>query len=171
MSGPPGRMEEKVYDVQAVKDRLNAYRDGEREIENQTEALERLRNKLEGVGAQEITGMPRSPSPPTDRMSDLVAQKIEIEEEIAGVLESQRKERKFITSVLRKIKSADERAVIRFRYLIGLSWDEVTDALFGACIDYLGKEETYQRRVYRIHGSALLHMAEYIESHGLMKTE
>lgn len=164
-------MEEKQYNVQAVKDRLNAYRDGEREIENQTEALERLTTKLEGVGAQEITDMPRSPSPPTDRMSDLVAQKIEIESEIAEDVEEQRKERKFITGILRKLKSADERAIIRFRYLIGLSWDEVTDAMFGARTDYLGKEETYQRRVYRIHGAALLHMAEYIEDHGLQKTE
>lgn len=158
------------YDVQVIKDRLNAYRDGEREIENQTEALERLITKLEGVGAQEITDIPRSPSPPNDRMSELVAQKIEIEEEIAEVLEGQRKERKFITGILRKIKSADERAVIRFRYIIGLSWEEVTDAMYGACVDYLGKEETYQRRVYRIHGSALIHMAEYIDIHGILKT-
>lgn len=170
MNGLPGHMEEKLYDVQAVKDRLYSYRDGDREIENQTEALERLRTKLEGVGAQEITDIPRSPSPPTDRMSELVAQKIELEEEIAEVLEAQRKERMFITGILRKLRSADERAVIRFRYIIGLSWDEVTDAMFGACVDYLGKEETYQRRVYRIHGSALLHMAEYIESHGLFET-
>ena len=50
-------MEEKQYDVQAVKDRLNAYKEEEREIENQTELLERLRVKLEGVGAQEISDM------------------------------------------------------------------------------------------------------------------
>ena len=163
MSGSPGRMEDKQYDVQAVKDRLNAYRDGEREIENQTEVLERLKTKLEGVGAQQITDMPRSPSPSNDRTSDLLSQKIEIEEEIAADLEAQRRERKFITGILRKLKSADERAVIRFRYLIGLNWYDVTDALFGAKGDYLGKEESYLRRTTMLHGKALLNMAIIIE--------
>ena len=159
-------MEEKQYDVQAVKDRLNAYKEEEREIENQTELLERLRVKLEGVGAQEISDMPRSPSPAADRISDLVSQKIEIEADIAECLEAHRQERKYITGVLRKIKSADERAVIRFRYLVGLSWFDVTDALFGAKVDYVGKEESYMRRTTKLHGRALLNMAIIIEEQG-----
>lgn len=152
-------MDGNKHDVQSIKDRLDAYREADRRIENQTEALERLQVKLEGIGAQEITGMPRSPSPSNDRISDLLNQKIEIEEEIAEDVETHRKERKNIKAILRKLRSADESAVITYRYLIGMSWYDVTDALFGAKEDYLGKEESYQRRTYNIHGQALLHMS------------
>ena len=44
--------EEKHYDVEAVKQRLIDLRDLRREIENQSERLERLETKLVGVGAQ-----------------------------------------------------------------------------------------------------------------------
>ena len=47
--------EEKHYDVEAVKQRLIDLRDLRREIENQSERLERLETKLVGVGAQALT--------------------------------------------------------------------------------------------------------------------
>ena len=166
MSGAPRLMSEKKYNVQAVKDRLNAYRESERRIENQTEAIERLRTKMEGVGAQEITDMPRAPSPSNDRLTDLVYQKQEMEEKLAADVAALREERQFINSVLSQLKSADEQAVIQFRYLIGLNWYDVNDALYGAKADYLGKEDTYLRKAYHIHGQALLHMAAYIGDHG-----
>ena len=71
------------YDTQAVKDRLNAYREADQDISNQTELLERLISRMEGLGAKEITDMPRSPSPSVDRISGLMNQKIEIEQCIA----------------------------------------------------------------------------------------
>ena len=160
-------MEEKRYDVQAVKEMLNSYIDGEREVEHQTEMLERLKNKLIGVGAQEITDMPRSPSPPSDRLTDLVAQKTELEEEIAADIQAQRDLRKKILGILKRLKSADERAVIRFRYLLRMNWYDVTDAMFGGKQDYLGKEDSYQRRVFLLHGQALLNMAIWIEKQGV----
>lgn len=164
MNGAPEHMEEKQYDVQPIKNRLYEYRDKEREIENQTQLVERLIVKMEGMGAQEITGMPRSPSPPLDRMSDLLSQKVEVEKTIAEDLEELKAEREYISGILQHLKSADERAVIRFRYLVGLSWYDVTDALFGAKADYLEKESSYLRRTMNIHGQALLHMAQFIEN-------
>ena len=163
MTSTTGRLK----NVQAVKDRLVSYRERERDIENQTELLDRLQTKMEGVGAQNITDMPRSPSPSNDRLSDLMSQKIEIEEMIREDVEHQKSERKFIESVLKHLKSADERGVIRFRYLMGLSWYDVTDAMFGAKGDYLGKEDSYLRRITKLHGQALLSMAKYIEEKGL----
>lgn len=160
-------MEERQYNVQAVKDRLVSYRERERDIENQTEMLDRLQTKMEAVGAQNITDMPRAPSPSNDRITDLMAHKIEIEEMIKEDLEYQKQERKFIEGVLKRIKSADERGVIRFRYLVGLNWYDVTDAMFGAKGDYLGKEDSYLRRITKLHGQALLSMAKYIEDNNL----
>ena len=152
-------MEDSKYDVQAIKKWLEEYRDIEREIENKSEALERLTTKLIGIGAQEITDMPRSPSPPLDRVTDLLNRKIELEIEIGEDIAAHAQQRKDILTRLKALPSADERAVIRFRYLMCLSWNDVADALFGGSADYLDKEDSYLRRVTNLHGKALLDLA------------
>ena len=139
--------------VEAVKTRLYAYREMSRDIENQNERLERIKTKLIGVGAQSITDMPKSPSPTDDRTVELIQQKMELEEEIREVVEKRRAERAFFESV----------AVLRVRYIDNASWDEVVDVLFGGKEDLLEREDIYLRRVYKLHGQALLSMAKYIE--------
>lgn len=123
--------EEKHYDVEAVKQRLIDLRDLRREIENQSERLERLETKLVGVGAQALTDMPKSPSPSNDRISDLMQQKFDLEEDIRATLEHRRRERMFFEKIIRRLKRSDERAVIRSRYLDGASWGDVVDLLYG----------------------------------------
>ena len=61
------------------------------------------------------------------------------------------------------LRRSDERAVIRVRYIDNASWDEVVDVLFGGKEDLLEREDIYLRRVYKLHGQALLSMAKYIE--------
>lgn len=160
--------EEKHYDVEAVKQRLIDLRDLRREIENQSERLERLETKLVGVGAQDLTDMPKSPSPSNDRISDLMQQKFDLEEDIRATLEHRRRERMFFEKIIRRLKRSDERAVIRSRYLDGASWGDVVDLLYGDEEDLLGREDMYRKRVFKLHGRALLSMAQYIEDNGLM---
>lgn len=156
-------MEEKRYDVTAVKERLNEYREREREIDNQIERLVRLVSKMDGVGAQEITDMPRSPGSDGDRLGKLVAAKEELESDIRSDEEAQREEWKRIEAVLAKLKHSDERAVIRIRYHDRESWSAVAEIIFGTVDDYADREATYIRRVHKIHGSALLNMAKIME--------
>lgn len=160
--------EEKHYDVEAVKQRLIDLRDLRREIENQSERLERLETKLVGVGAQALTDMPQSPSPSNDRISDLMQQKFDLEEDIRATLEHRRRERMFFEKIIRRLKRSDERAVIRSRYLDGASWGDVVDLLYGDEEDLLEREDMYRKRVFKLHGRALLSMAQYIEDNGLM---
>lgn len=160
--------EEKHYDVEAVKQRLIDLRDLRREIENQSERLERLETKLVGVGAQTLTDMPKSPSPSNDRISDLMQQKFDLEEDIRATLEHRRRERMFFEKIIRRLKRSDERAVIRSRYLDGASWGDVVDLLYGDEEDLLEREDMYRKRVFKLHGRALLSMAQYIEDNGLM---
>lgn len=160
--------EEKHYDVEAVKRRLIDLRDLRREIENQSERLERLETKLVGVGAQALTDMPKSQSPSNDRISDLMQQKFDLEEDIRATLEHRRRERMFFEKIIRHLKRSDERAVIRSRYLDGASWGDVVDLLYGDEEDLLEREDMYRKRVFKLHGRALLSMAQYIEDNGLM---
>lgn len=160
--------DEKHYNVEAVKQRLSDLRELQREIEVQSERMERLETKLLGVGAQALTDMPKAPSPSNDRITDLMQQKFDLEEDIRETLEHRRVERLFFEGVIRKLKRSDERAVIRVRYLDGASWNDVIDLMFGDEEDLLEREEVYRKRVFKLHGQALLNMAKYIEDNGLM---
>lgn len=66
-----------------------------------------------------------------------------------------------------RLKRSDERAVIRSRYLDGASWGDVVDLLYGDEEDLLEREDMYRKRVFKLHGRALLSMAQYIEDNGL----
>ena len=87
-------------------------------------------------------------------------QKFDLEEDIRATLEHRRRERMFFAKIIRRLKRSDERAVIRSRYLDGASWGDVVDLLYG--------EDMYRKRVFKLHGRALLSMAQYIEDNGLM---
>jgi hypothetical protein len=151
------------YDVAHLKDRLDSYRENEREIDNQIERLERLVSKTSGLGAQVISDMPRAHNVSDDRMAELVGQKEELEELIRAAVKEQSAERRALEGVMKFLRHSDERAVIRMRYFDRASWNEVVDLMFGGREDYLEKEESYLRRVHRIHGAALLNMAKIME--------
>lgn len=151
------------YDTDAVKYRLIEYREREKDIDSQTERLDRLEMKIRSVGSPTLSDMPKSPSPPQDRTTALIADKIDLENDIRQAIAEQRKEKEAIETILRKLRHSEERAVIRMRYFDGASWNDVVDMLFGGKDDFLGKEDTYLRRTHKIHGSALLNMAIIIQ--------
>lgn len=53
------------------------------------------------------------------------------------------------------------------RYIDNESWNDVVDVIFGGREDLLEKADIYLRRVYKLHGEALVEMAKYLEEHGL----
>ena len=146
----------------AIKQRLEDYRSDDREIENQIERLERLNAKMKDVGAQQITDMPRSPSPVRDRMADYISQKDYLTETINGLLAKHKKDRIEIQRVIGHLKNPDERAVVQMRYIDIASWNEVVDMMFGGKKDFVGKEDTYRCRVLAIQRKAITGMADYI---------
>ena len=166
VSGAARAMDDKRYDIYAVKEKLKSYGEMVKDYSNQCERLERLMIRLEGLGAQNITDMPKSPSPSNDRMSDLISQKIEIEEELGFTYKEIQEERRKMEKAIRSLRSADQRAVIRSRYIDRETYKEVTNLLFGDRKDYLDKEETYMRRTFQLHGEALVNLAAY---YGLYK--
>lgn len=163
-------MDDKRYDVEAVKQRLTEYLENERDIDNQIERLEHLNARMVGVGAQVLTDMPKSPSVTNDRMAELLGQKEELELAIRAAVTEQSQERQRIEAILKHLRNPDERAVIRMRYFDRSSWPEVRDMMFGHKADFDEKEETYLRRTHRVHGSALVNMAKYIEETGDQNT-
>jgi len=70
------------------------------------------------------------------------------------------KEIKELEEGVQLLEEPNERQVIRMRYFDGLTWLEICEALFGKKKDYSERAETYERRTYKIHGTALVHIQQ-----------
>lgn len=153
----------KRYNTEAVKDWLKTYPEKQQDIRNMQAQYERLEDKLSSIGSPTLSDMPKSPSRVMDKEAELIAQKVDLEKEIEMVKADAHRLRLEIEKVMACLKKANEKAVIRARYLCEENWDDISFILFGAKADFLDKEDSYQRRTYMIHGSALINMAKYIE--------
>lgn len=164
---------DKRYDTRAVKEWLLEFREREKDIQVQLNRLDVLETRITSIGSPTLSDMPKAPNPFQERSAYMIAVKIDLEKEICEQQSEQKNIRKNIEKVLKGLKKSEERVVIRARYLDcsfyhedKLSdWYDVSNALFGGMEDFLEKEDSYLRRVHKIHGSALLNMARYIEEH------
>ena len=150
-------------DAAAIKDRLTSYCDVEREIDCLIEMAEKLRSQMEGVGAQQITDMPRSSSASSDRYADKMDRIIRLEDNIRGMITSQGEERKYLDGLVSRLSKSDARDVIRARYFMGsrlTPWKNVAEIVFGANGDFDSKEESYIRRATKLHCQALVDIAK-----------
>lgn len=154
-----GESTKKRYDVDAVKNRLNAYRDKEREIDVKVERLETLVSKIKSIGSPRMSDIPKAPGVSSDKIARDLERKEELQASISSAVADQRTERKAIEAVLEKLKVSDEREVVCIRYFEGNSWSEAAKIMFGMKADYERKQDTYLRRTFKVHGAALLHIA------------
>ena len=154
-------MEEKRYDTDAVKVKLAEYVEKVKYYRHQCERMDRLKTKIIGVGAQVLSDMPKSPNHDNDRAADLIAQKIDLEKELGATAAELVEERRGIERAISSLKNADQKAVILSRYIDGDSFKDVNELVFGGKVDFADKEESYMRRVFNIHGAALIGLAAY----------
>lgn len=154
-------MDEKRFDTDAVKTKLKEYVEKVKYYRLQCERMDRLQTKIIGVGAQVLSDMPKAPSHDNDRAADLIAQKIDLEKELGESVAEILEERRGIEKAIRSLKNADQRAVILSRYIDGDSFKDVNELVFGGKADFADKEDSYMRRLFNIHGEALIGLAAY----------
>lgn len=154
-------MNEERYDTKAVQTKLRAYTEKVKYYRLQCERMDRLQTKIIGVGAQILSDMPKAPSHDNDRAADLIAQKMDLEQELGETVTELLSERRDIEKAVRTLKNADQRMVILSRYIDGDSFKDVNELVFGGKEDFTDKEDSYMRRVFNIHGAALIGLATY----------
>lgn len=143
------------------KQQLKDYKRLRKEIECEQERLEMIEVKILGISSKNSDGMPRSSSSEYDKMATQIAYKTDIENNLAQLLQKEKSKRMEIEKeIVERLEYPDERMLIRLRYIDGLSWREISELLFSKRRDYYEDEEKYKRRVYRIHGNALVKMAK-----------
>lgn len=146
-----------------VKEWLLDFREQRRELETMFDRLEELTARADSPRSPVVDGMPHSGSRAPDRIGLVVAQLEELRNETEDLAQEVSKKRHEIEELVKHITGhgfANRRAVIRLRYVDGGSWDQVTFWLFGNREDFIGKEDTYLRRVHKLHASALKELAE-----------
>lgn len=118
-----------------AKEKLTAYRELAKEIKI-------LENRL-------ITIEPKK-----GYLADI--SKADIDNKLKELIEREENERGYIAKLVEELPTAQQRQVLLARYIDGHAWSEVTFALFGHKPNYALKQDSFERRVYRIHGAALL---------------
>lgn len=146
---------ESKKEFELMRKRLLEYRNLNREIDNEIERLERLEDRASSPSSPNLSGMPKAPSPATDRMADTVARILDLRDEIEELVSIRNAERANIESLVKRLDKADERAVIRMRYLDLEEWEDIQMMIFGGKEDYCDKFDNYRQRVFRLHNAAI----------------
>lgn len=156
--------------VEQTKERLEDYRELDRDIDNQIERLERLESKIFGLGSPEFSDMPKSKSQSNDRVTHLLHKRDELKEEIDALIQERDAEKMFFEKAMRTIRCSDQKAVIRMRYFDRLEFNDVSFLLFGSRDDYEERQETYLRRTFSLRNAAVKGITRYIVKNHLLNT-
>ena len=149
----------KQKSICAMKKRLCEYRSLNKQIDNEIERLERMEDKLYSLGSPTMSDMPKSKNSVYDKMADRVARKVDLEATIKELISYRNSERITIEGMVRRLRNADERAVIRMRYLDLEEWEDILYMLFGSKKDYDDKYDNYKQRMFRLHSAAISDMS------------
>jgi len=133
---------------------LEAYRNTEREIENQSERVRVLSDRMESVSSPSLNGMPRAPSADPDKIGIMLSKEdglLSYLRDIQALHEEHKHNIEYIASKL----EPDQRLVIQMRYIDGATPTETTEALYGRIDDFYINFSVYQRKMYRKRKSAV----------------
>ena len=117
-----------------MKARLTAYRRLMVEIEVE-EQRRKVLEEIDGFGAERARGA--------------------IDRRLRKLREKEQAEHEALMTIIEALPRPEQRQVLLARYIDGHSWASVSQLLFGRRPDYWLRQESYERRVYRIHGEAL----------------
>lgn len=131
-----------------TKERLRNYQALKREKAQIQNMMEELETAMYYPKPQRLTGMPAAPSPSGGAMEAMVARHTELQDRYQTKLSELTEELHAIEDSIAHLDST-ERALLRFRYIEGLKWEEVC-----VCMSYSWQQ------THRIHARALRHLAE-----------
>lgn len=153
-----------------IKERLNAHLE-------MLERLEALKKELAfaaeygSVKSPNLTGMPSGGGyKGTSETEAVVIRKIELEEKVRRKEKEIEEDWKEIAPQIEALKPV-ETLVMRLRYYYGGEWSDVCAAVYGKHRDYEDEIDRYMNSVFKIHGRALLALAEMPDNSAGVPTE
>lgn len=128
-----------------AKEYLSRYLDIQREIEDIDRRMAQIRLKYAAPSAIDYSDMPKAHSTEHD-LSDYVAKMDELTNYMISKYTRLRGIEVDIYMRVDRMENQQERELLRYRYIDGMTWTAIADALV-----------TTERNVYFIHGRALQH--------------
>ena len=128
-----------------AKEYLQQYRHIQREIEDIDRRMAQIRLKYAAPSAINYSDMPKAHNSEHD-LSDYIVKMDELTDYMISKYTRLRGIEVDIYMRVDRMENQRERELLRFRYIDGMTWTEIADAL-----------DTTERTVYFIHGRALRH--------------
>lgn len=128
-----------------AKEYLHQYRNIQREIEDIDRRMAQIRLKYAAPSAINYSDMPKAHNSEHD-LSDYIVKMDELTDYMISKYTRLRGIEVDIYMRVDRMENQKERELLRYRYIDGMTWTEIADAL-----------DTTERNVYFIHGRALRH--------------
>lgn len=148
-----------------LKQWLNRYREAAHDTDNLFERLAALQYRAKAARTSKLDGMPHGSGFSEDKTGALVTQIEELKNEGQAALARSQEiyaEIEHAISLISGSRWPDKRAVCRCRYLDRMPWAEVNEVLFGSKEDFDDREESYLRRVHKLHSEALITLEKFV---------
>lgn len=139
-----------------TKERLRNYQALKREKSQISAMIEELETAMYYPKPQNVTGMPSAPSPSGGATENMIVRHAELLERYQAKLAELTDELHAIEDAIAQLDST-ERALLRWRYIEGLKWEEV-------CV----RMSYSWQQTHRIHSRALQHLRDVEGTHGEM---
>ena len=151
-----------LVQIESLKRWLESYQERQQDFEATCERLERLESKLTSPRSAALSGVPGATVSDPDRLAHALAELEDLRTENRKRAEALRDLRHRIEGAVRLIDGPDwanQRAVLRMRYIDGEQWGTIAQLLFWRDPDFSIKQDSYIRRVYKIRKAALRTLA------------
>jgi hypothetical protein len=151
--------------IQLVKELLNGFATLRQTLDLKLERMVRLEERATSPAAGELTGMPTAHIADLlgIRVSSLADMKDELKEQFKEQIEDEQRKKKQIEHLVSKLTVPVEQTVIQMRYIDGFEWEAVNESIFGRESDFADRVQSYMRRIFRAHGTAIYNMAKVWE--------
>lgn len=147
-------------ETDAIKVKLESYAALQRKIDNLIERLDAFTAAMGSPSTPNLTGMPSGGGDGTSKIERQVVKKDEMERRLDNLIRKERSLRQTLEEMIDQLERPDEQTVLEMHYIDGSRWWPICAALFSQNSDYEEKAEKYLKRTFKIHGSALQHIAQ-----------
>lgn len=126
------------------------------EIGIQEEHLQEIIEEITNIPARNNDGMPRGTAKENDRIADRIEMKESIENKLNELKMRAEEEKKIIEGRIKATNmDAIEKQLMYLRYICGYDWGRVQRIMYMNKYDYYTKEQSYKRKMFRVHKKAL----------------
>ncbi len=144
---------------------MSRYADVAREIALLRARADAIRDRAASPASPTLDGLPRSPGFGGDRIGDVIGTADALDREAAEKEQDAAALYAEIDAAIRRIEGkhgAERRTVLQCRYLDLAEWRDIVFLFYGGKDDLSEKEESYGRRLFRVHKDALQDLCEIL---------